>query len=73
MVNIPNDITNPEDAKHWLLVNGHSVESAESIMANWSASDSSAPIAEEEVEEVLENDDYEEDDWEDDDESEDEE
>ena len=48
-------------------------ESAESIMANWSASDSSAPIVEEEVEEVLENDDWEEDDWEDDDESEDEE
>lgn len=70
MVNIPTDITNPEDAKHWLIVNGYSIESAESIMANWSASvsPSSAPIVEEEAEEVLEDDD-----WEDEEESEDEE
>ena len=48
MVNIPSDIKTPEDAKHWLRVNGHSAEKAEAITAEWSASTTpvvSTPVA----------------------------
>ena len=48
MVNIPSDIKTPEDAKHWLRVNGHSAEKAEAITAELSASTTpvvSTPVA----------------------------
>ena len=67
MVNIPSNITNPDEAKHWLRVNGYSAERAEAIAAEWAASDAPdpAPNMEEEVEEE-----WEDEDWEDEDESE---
>ena len=43
MVNIPSDIKTPEDAKHWLRVNGFSAEKAEALAAEWSASTISTP------------------------------
>ena len=46
MVNIPSDITTPEDARHWLRVNGHSAEKADALAAEWSASTTpSTPVA----------------------------
>jgi len=43
MVNIPNDITTPEEVRHWLRVNGHSAEKADALAAEWSASTISTP------------------------------
>jgi hypothetical protein len=46
MAHIPSDIKTAEAARHWLRVNGHSEERIESILANWSALEESAPIIE---------------------------
>jgi hypothetical protein len=46
MSSIPNDIKTAEAARHWLRVNGHSEERIESILADWSALEESAPIVE---------------------------
>ena len=48
MVNIPSDITTPEEVRHWLRVNGHSAEKAQAMAAEWSASTTPAvsiPVA----------------------------
>ena len=48
MVNIPSDITTPEEVRHWLRVNGHSAEKAEALAAEWGASTTpvvSTPVA----------------------------
>ena len=82
MVNIPSDITQVEDARHWCRVNGYSAEATESMVAEWMGNP--APVVEPEVEldaspepEVEEGDDEDEDwedeDWEDEEEYEDEE
>jgi len=51
MSKIPSDITNIEDARHWLRVNGYSSESIESIIADWSTSTESAPMVDDEDDE----------------------
>ena len=43
MVNIPSDITTPEEVRHWLRLNGHSAEKADALAAEWSASTISTP------------------------------
>ena len=35
MSKIPSDITTAEAARHWLRVNGHSVEKTEALVAEW--------------------------------------
>jgi hypothetical protein len=55
---IPSHITTIEDARHWLRINGYSQERIESMLADWSALEESAPLLE-----AVE-DDSEEDDWE---------
>ena len=80
MVNIPSDITQVEDARHWCRVNGYSAEATESMVAEWMGAP--APIIEPEEEldaspepEMVEWDEEEDEDWdeEDEEESEDEE
>ena len=44
MSTIPSNIKSAEEARHWLRVNGHSEERIESLLANWSALEESAPI-----------------------------
>ena len=46
MAHIPSDIKTAEAARHWLRVNGHSEERIESVLANWSALEESAPAIE---------------------------
>lgn len=77
MVNIPSDITQVEDARHWCRVNGYSAEATESMVAEWMGEP--APIIEPEEEldaspePEVEDWDEEDEDWEDEEESEDEE
>jgi len=46
MSTIPSNIKSAEEARHWLRVNGHSEERIESLLANWSALEESAPTIE---------------------------
>ena len=65
MVNIPSDITTPEEVRHWLRVNGHSAEKAEAVAAEWSAATPVAPISMPAPSPVI---DEEDEDWDDEDE-----
>ena len=67
---LPQGIKTVEDAKHWLLVHGYSVDVANEELKNWNpegADETSEPDPEPEieVEEVEEDDEDEDEDWDD--------
>ena len=50
MSKIPSDITTPDDARHWLRVNGFSAEKTESLVKEWAENPTSDPVTIEETE-----------------------
>lgn len=58
MSKIPSNITTPDDARHWLRVNGFSAEKTEALVKEWAENPTSDPVpieeAETEEDEVVE-------------------
>lgn len=55
MSKIPSDIKTADDARHWLRVNGHSVEKTEALVAEWiNSGPAPAPVEETAEEEEQE-------------------
>ena len=50
MSKIPSDITTPDDARHWLRVNGFSAEKTEALVKEWAENPTSVPVTIEETE-----------------------
>jgi hypothetical protein len=50
MSKIPSDITTPDDARHWLRVNGFSAEKTEALVKEWAENPTSDPVTIEETE-----------------------
>jgi hypothetical protein len=50
MSKIPSDITTPDDARHWLRVNGFSAEKTEALVKEWVENPTSDPVSIEETE-----------------------
>ena len=50
MSKIPSDITTPDDARHWLRVNGFSAEKTEALVKEWAENPTSNPVTIEETE-----------------------
>ena len=50
MSKIPSDITTPDDARHWLRVNGFSAEKTEALVKEWAENPTSDSVSIEEAE-----------------------